>query len=158
MTGLRARLEAKLRRRVVVPVPLGDPGDAERRLAEALAQAAAARGVAGFEQAAEVLEQEARDAADAVSACTAEVMLVAPPAGDVEAVMAGHLDGSGTPDYEAALPDLLALCAEDEELRDADWWRAQLARPEWSAGEVASLKLAVLHLVANGPEPQVPKG
>ena len=139
--SLRSQLEAK-----------------QRRLGEALAAVTAAEGTPELDGAVEALQADAQAALAAVEAATAELVLAAPPAGDVEALMRGHVGADGMPDYRSALPDLLALSAEDESLRDAGWWREQLERPEWTAGEVSGLLLSVLYLVANGPQPLIPKG
>lgn len=152
----------------MVPIPVDDPGPARARLHEALAQLAAvassqdvaagvAAGVPGI-AAAVTAAREAVDAAQAeVDACAVDVLLQAPPAAVAEAVVGAWLDESGALDDDA-LPDLLAACADEEGLRDAEWWRVQLARREWGRNEVAGLRLAVMHLVMDPVRPLVPKG
>lgn len=152
--SLRDQLEAKARRRCVVPVPVTDPGPARQRVEDAaLAIVAAGEGADR-----DGLTADLEQARAALDACAVEVALQAPAPADAEAILSTHLDDDGSPDYEAALPELLAVCVEDEDLRDVDWWRAQLARPEWTLGEGRGLLLGVLYLVADGPRPLVPKG
>ena len=160
MTSLREQLDGKARRRCVVPVPVRDPGPARQRHEAAVLAVAAASGAPEDARptAMEAAGAELDAATAELAACTVDITLAAPSAADAEAVQSRHLGDDGGVDYTAALPDLLALCAEDESLRDADWWREALARPEWGPSEVAGLRLGVLYLVADPIRPLLPKG
>lgn len=156
--SLRDQLERKTPRRCVVPIPVSDQGPARRRLDEATAALAAVALAPEVEGALEGLRADVDAAQAELDATVADVALQAPPAAAAEELLAQHLDVDGTPDYDACLPELLALCAEDEGLQDAGWWRDQLARPVWGRAEVAGLRLGVLYLVADPIRPLVPKG
>jgi hypothetical protein len=160
MIDLRGALEAKARRRAVVPIPLRDTGEARQRVEAATAARLAAEGAASLTDGPTdftALDAEVGAAQDALAACTADLRLSAPSAADAEAIHVRHCDTEGAVDWLAALPEFLAVCCDDEGLRDAEWWRGQLARPEWSPAEVTAVKLAVMHLVVNGPRAYIPK-
>ena len=160
MGGLREALEQKVRRRAVVQIELSDPGDARRRVEAAQAARMAVVGAASIEGGdvdVSALDAEVEAAVAALAACTAQVRLAQPTWEAAEEIQARHAGPDGDVDYSAALPDLLAACAEDEALQDADWWREQLADPRWSPAEVSELRLAVMHLILNGPRAYVPK-
>jgi hypothetical protein len=60
--------------------------------------------------------------------------------------------------WAEALAPLLAESCVDPDLRDAQWWAQQLARPEWSEGDTNALQMALLRLNVDAADPQVPKG
>jgi hypothetical protein len=155
--SLREQLEAKARRRCVVPVPVQDTGPARRRLEETATALAAAGALPDLDGALDSLRSDLADAQAALDACSVDVVLIAPVPAEAEAILSGHLGEDGAPDYTKALPHLLALCADDESLRDVEWWQGQLARPEWTIGERSGLVLGVMYLVADGVRPLVPK-
>ena len=153
--SIRDRLEGKKRRRCVVPVPVEDATTARQRVEDLSVKAAALPPDGDDPDGLRVQMQAARDA---LAGCVVDVTLAAPPAAQVEALVGANLDGDGMPDYRAVLPELLAMCAEEEDLQDAGWWKGQLERPEWAPGDVSGLLLGVLYLVADGPRPLLPKG
>ncbi len=158
MSTLRERLASKARRRCLVPVQVADPGPARQALesaATALALAATSEDTAG---AAGALQAAVEAAQADLEACTLEIELQAPPAAAADAVLSAHLDADGAPDYDAALPDLLTLCAVDESMQDADAWRELLSSDNWGPNDVSGLRLGVLYLVADPMRPLVPKG
>lgn len=158
--NLRERLTAKARRRVVVSIPVTDPGDAARRAAE---QATAQVTVARLAGAPPDRVNELQDAADVAQAVLAEhtvdIALRALPAAEWEALTARHLLDNGEDlDWDELLPVALACCVEDTDLGDVDWWRERLREAAWTAGDVAALRRAVLHVNQWQPPVYVPKG
>lgn len=158
--SLRDRLAAKARRRVSVRVQVTDPGPDLTRLAQAATFLLAAQ--ADPERAAEVpaLQGEVDEARDAVASHSEVVWFAALPPVDFEALVAAHTTPAGV-DADALCVALAAECAEDEGLRDSDWWAAQL-HPEtgsWTSGERDDLYhqlFTVLHYSV--PSEAVPKG
>lgn len=160
MSGLRDRLDAKARRRVVVPIPVTDPGDDARRTASEAAAALSIAGLAGLSETRQAELREAHETAQAqLEEHTAAVALLAMPAADWEALTAAYLLDDGEDlDWRGLLPHALAACCEDEDLQDADWWASKLDDPAWSAGDIAALRRAVLHLNQWAPPAFIPKG
>lgn len=156
--SVRDRLAAKSRRRVVVPVDVGQPTDEELlRVAEAESAQLSAQ-IKGDAEAAAA----ASAAVDAASQrYRLRLEFEALPPEDFEAVVAAYPAGEGEDggvDYKVALPVLAAECAVDEELRDEGWWRDQLGSGQWSAGERLRLWRALFVLNASAPDPYIPKG
>ena len=159
MTSLKKRIAGKQRRRAVVPVLVSDP-TTDRHLYMGAVTALAAAQQRGADQAeldalgAQVAEQET-----AVHGHTAEVEVLALGSARWEELTAQFVnkDGDGV-DWRAALPVLLAESCKDDDLRDAEWWAEQLASDAWSEGDVDALRLAVLYLNVEAPDPRVPKG
>lgn len=159
--SLRERLEAKARRRIVVPVQVSDPGDEARRRAE---QAVTARNIAGYaglqgEKLTE-LDAEVEAAEAALADHSVPVELLAMPAADWEALVALIVpaDESKPVDWTTGLPLALAACCVDESLRDAEWWAERLLDPAWASGDVAALRRAVISLHDWSPASYLPKG
>ena len=153
--GLRERLDAKSRRRVVVPVLVGEPTqDDVRRVAEAQA--------AYLEALAEGDTPPASAVDEAMASFRVDVEFQALPPNEFEAIAAGYPAAEGDDggmDWKSALPVLAAMCAVDEDLRDEAWWAKALSdEGSWSHGERHTLWRALLHINANAPDPRVPKG
>ncbi len=148
---LRDRLAAKTRRRVVVPVQVADLSEAAAAEVLELQRAALAATESGDPSGLEGL-------ADRIAALradvTVEVTFTVTPA--FERVLSAYPDGDGGTDWQAALPMLAGLCAEDESLQDDTVWVELLQ--SWSHGERLSLWAALLNLNTAAPSPHVPKG
>lgn len=155
--NLRERLEAKQRRRLVVPILVSDPSTDQHVLNGAMVALQVAQGREQVEQdEVEVLRKAQEEAAAAVQAHYAEVELQAMSGNDWEAAMAAW---SGDEiDWPRALAPLLAQSCVDEELRDEAWWAERLADPAWSEGDRDTLKMALLRLNVTAASPIVPKG
>ena len=157
MSGLRERLAAKARRRLVVPILVSDPSTDQYTLNGAMValQLAQSREEA---QPGEVenLTQAVQEAADAVKGHYVDVHLQALTAADWEAAMAKWT--GDTVDWAAALPPLLAESCVDEELRDEQWWSERLGDDSWSEGDIDALRRALLLLNVSAADPSVPKG
>lgn len=87
-----------------------------------------------------------------------DIELQALPAAEWEAAQAEWVDEDGNTDWAAALAPLLAASCVDEEARDADWWREQLASDSWSEGDTHALRSTLLELNVYAVESRVPKG
>lgn len=162
--GLRATLEAKRRRTLAVPILVSDPAQDRETLVGISAALALARERAQRDEADEAaagvaaqIEAQYDDAVAKLRSNWADVALQSLPRGDWEAAQAAY-QGSDTLDWDAALPALLAVSCVDRELQDEAWWREQLAKPEWSEGDINALRIAVLQLNVEAAEPHTPKG
>lgn len=165
--SLRDRLAAKSARRVVVPIQLSEPGQAQARV-ERAAQAlnlVQLEHVKSSEAERAAAAQAAQDEVDAARAAVAEhyleVELRAMHPDEWEALVAAHpaaKDSEDPWDWGKVLPAALAECATDESLRDGDWWAAELASGRWTWGDVQALRMAVLHVNTRTPDVLVPKG
>lgn len=149
--SLRAALEAKQRRRAVVPVQTSDPSAVLREIQSI----SVALGVAD-EDAKGTLRSQLEDAQTRLAGHYADVRLAAMPAGQWEAAVTlyGLVDGRVPPD---ALAALVAESCVDEDLRDADWWADQLRKDSWSDGDLKALTAALLHLNVIAPDARLPK-
>ena len=157
--SLRSRLEAKARRRVVVPIAVSDPGDAARRAAQEAADALAYGRLVGAKPPALKRLETAAAAAEAVLAeHTVDVELQAMASGDWEALVSANLLNGEDLDQAAMMPEALAGCSVDESLRSPDWWRERLADPAWTAGDVRTLWQAVITVNSWAPPAHLPKG
>lgn len=156
--SLRDRLAAKQRRRVVVPIVVGEPTADETARVAAAEQAMRVAALTGDAAKAE----EHRATIDEVLApyrVDVEFQALAPH--EFEAVASAYPAAEGDDggiDRWAALPVLAAECAVDESLRDADWWREQLGSGRWSEGEWQELWRALFALNYRAPAAYVPKG
>lgn len=157
MTGLRERLAAKARRRLVVPILVSDPSVDQHTLNGAVValQVAQAREET---QPGEVenLTTAVQEAAEAVKGHYVDVHMQALTASDWEAAMAKWT--GDTVDWAAALPPLLAASCVDEELQDEQWWSERLADDSWTEGDIDALRRALLLLNVSAADPTVPKG
>lgn len=163
--SLRSRIEAKARRRVVYPVQVTDPTATAAALAEAerlvaLYTATTAPDDASDEDRERLAKAEAlRDAARAEHASHyAEVTFRALSPDEFEALAASYRDDAGGLDTKALSAPLAAACAEDEDLRDEEWWAEQLTGGSWNTAEVGVLTTTLLDLNYSSPSAIVPKG
>ena len=155
--SLRDRLAAKQRRRVVVSVEVSvmEPDQAEAiTTAQAELLAALTSGKTDVEDLREAVEQaQARNRAEvAFTACTPD---------EFEKVAAAYpapAGGDGGLDWQAALPVVAALCADDEDLQDDQWWAEQLTSGTWGYGERMGLWQELLSLNTARPAAHIPKG
>lgn len=163
MTSLRERLEAKQRRRVTVPILVGDPARDQAELQVLLAAHTAAIG-RGDAAEADTLRDRVEQQAAKVREHWVDVQLQAMPRDEWRAATAVWQSVDETEDgpqvvtdWASALAPLLAASCVDEELRDEAWWAERLAGPEWSEGDSNALQLALLQLNVDAVDPQVPK-
>lgn len=155
--SLRDRLEAKKRRRLLVPVQITDPSADQRTLGGAMQ----ALGLARTRDPQQPGEVEACTAAvetasAAVLAHYEQVELQSLPAPDWEAAMAQWTGEDGI-DWEQALPPTLALSCVAEELQDEQWWAHTLTGEAWTDGDRDQLRRALLTLNVTYADPLVPK-
>lgn len=158
--SLRDQLDRKARRRVVVPVQVSDPAQDDRRAADARRQLALARVTPGMDpDALAELERLVEETTTALAAHFVDVAFVALRGDDFEALIAAHTGDDGDLDRDRMRPALAAACAEDESLRDPDWWAEQFASDEWSAGERDNLYNRLFtELNYSVPSGGIPKG
>lgn len=161
--SLRSRLEEKTRRRLTVPVLVSDPSEDQ---AQAQVLYAAFQAATGAQDSVTVKKYEAQleEAAARVRSHWVDVELQAMPrdewrsATSLWQTVETTEDGPQVvTDWAEALAPLLAESCVDPDLRDADWWAQQLARPEWSEGDTNALQIALLRLNVDAADPQVPK-
>lgn len=103
------------------------------------------------------LQKQLDEAWDRVRSHYVDIELQSMPRDDWDAAMHAW-DGEEGIDWPTALAPLLAASCVDEDLRDEAWWKAQLARDEWSEGDTNSLKAALLRLNVDGLDARYPKG
>lgn len=155
--SIREKIAARTRRRVVVPIELGQlPDEEQRRVVEL--QAAMLLAIRDGEK---DRAEELQDDIDALKAqVVAEVQFQALEPGEFEKVTAAYPSAEGEDgglDWHKALPVLAALCAIDEELQDDAWWAEQLTAT-FTHGEKLALWQALLHINTSTPNPYIPKG
>jgi hypothetical protein len=162
--SLRSRLEEKTRRRLIVPILVSDPSEDQAQMQTLHAAFQAATGAQNAE-AAKGYGAELEKVAARVRSHWADVELQAMPRDEWRAATSAWQTVETTEDgpqvvtdWALALAPLLAESCVDEDLRDANWWAGQLARPEWSEGDTNALQLALLRLNVDAADPQVPKG
>lgn len=151
MASLKERLAAKKKRRVVLPVTVAEATDEEAaRLT--LAQAQLLKAISEGKDTAD-LEAEVEAAKEANQV---DVAFTATDPDTFEKVIANYQGEDGI-DRERALPVVAALCADDPELQDDEWWTAELSSGKWNHGERLALWRALLHINSSSPNPYVPK-
>jgi len=158
MSSLRDKLAAKARRRAVVPVEVGQLTDADERRVVALQAQLLLALRDGDEDQAQSLQGDIDALKDSV---VVAVHFTALDPTDFEKVTAAYPSEDGADnglDWHAALPVLAALCADDEDLQDDEWWADQLAAGTWNQGEQLALWQALLHINTTAPSPYIPKG
>lgn len=158
MTGLREQLEAKARRRLVVPVQVSDPTEDQRTMTGAvhalrLAEARDPRDTGEVDAATAAVAE----ATAAVMAHYAQVELQSLPGPEWEAAMAQWTGEDGV-DWDQALPPVLAVSCVDETVRDEQWWAQLLSGDAWTDGDRDQLKQALLLLNVTYENPYVKKG
>jgi hypothetical protein len=150
--SLREALEAKQRRRAVVPVQITDTSDVLQEMQAVLVALSTAKDEGVIRQ----LRLQLEETQQRHRGHFADVKLQSlPPAEWEDAVTLYGLDDGRVP--VAALAVLVSASCVDDELRDPDWWTEQLAKPAWSDGDLKSLQAALLHLNVSAPDPLVPK-
>lgn len=175
MTSLRARIEAKARRTVTLPLAVGN--------VTAAAAVVTSANVALEEHLDAVARRRQRDPESAGAFSSVDTEQEATLRADLAAAIerAGEgvvmvelqsvpdeewdtLFGDLEPDADGEVPlddcraAMLAACAVDPELQDEQWWTEQLARPEWSKGDVVSIDYALLRLNQSAPTGAQGKG
>lgn len=164
MSDLRARLAAKAVRRVVVPIAVADPTEQEAAL-QAAHTRLALLGAEPSEEAAAKAQADLDAARAAYDECFADVVFHALGADEYEALLEHYAiddpdldpERDDTVRWDDLLPDLLAASAEDDGLRDPDWWAEQLAKPEWSQGDKLDLRSRLVRINMEVPA-KAPKG
>lgn len=162
MSTLREILEAKERRRMVVPIQVSDAtADHEAWMGIYVAIEAAKN--RNDDAVVVALRAQLGEASDKVQSHWASIELEALPSDEWEKASrvwrseADATDSDNDMDWAKALAPLLAESCTDPELRDVEWWQTQLARPGWSEGDRDALKVALLRLNVSALEPHVPK-
>jgi len=164
--GLRARLEQKARRRIVVPLQVSDPGEALEAL-QATVHRRAVLELTGRLDADEVatLDTLRAQAQAEVDGHYLLLELSAMSPADWEALIASHPpleDSQDSWDWDAVLPEALAACCSQDvdQPVDAEWWAEQLEStpPRWTWAERNELRSAIVHLHGDTPGAFVPKG
>lgn len=155
--GLRDLIEGKQRRTAKVPILIGNPSVAAAEVTTfRVALAAHLAEVDGRKPKkptkadtdrekqlrANLAEAEQRQAAMLV-----EVEVQSLPDDEWETALA-TLPEEDRDSYElnGILAALLAASCTDPELQDADWWAAQLKRPEWTDGDKSTISRTLLEL------------
>ena len=162
--SLRDRLEAKQRRRLVVPIQVSDPTADYRDLAGvAHARELAKERGAGEEELAG-LQTQMDELAEKVKGHWVAVELQSLSAAEWEIAASNwqtievNEDGPmAVMDWAEALAPLLAESCTDPGLKDAGWWAEQLAQEHWSEGDIEALRAAVLRLNVDAAGSQAPK-
>lgn len=156
--GLREKLEAKQRKRLVVPVQVSDPStEHEAYIGAATALQLAQATDASTPEYIAQLEKQVVDAGERYRGHFVEVELQSLERADWNAAMA-KWQGEEYIDWEQALAPLLAESCTDLELKDEEWWTTRLSGAEWAEGDVDSLKQAILALNISAMEARFPKG
>lgn len=160
MTGsLKDRLAAKAARRIVIPIGITEPGEAqEALLAAKMALTLSTRDGEVTPSAAERKKlTNAVDAAQkAYDDCFVDVPFTAVSSSDYEALMEAHARPDPGEDeelieWDACLPELVAASCEDPELRDPAWWREQFAKDTWSTADKMQLRFTLERLNMDVP-------
>lgn len=141
-----------------MPIELGQPSD-DQATRVAATQAELLRALTRGDSArAEELQADVERMQEST---LARVSFTALDPNDFENVVAAYPSEEGADggmDWKAALPVLAALCADDEDLQDDEWWSEQLAGGSWSHGERLSLWQALYHINSTTPNPYLVKG
>jgi hypothetical protein len=162
--SLRDLIEAKQRRTANHPILVGNPSAAAAEVKALLgsllehSRAVAEKRKTGKRPTKADGEREAQLKADLEAAekrraaMTVEIELQSLPDDEWEALIA-ELDDEARERYEltSILAVLTAASCTDPELQDAEWWAAQLKRPEWTDGDKSSLASTLLNLNVFAP-------
>lgn len=154
--SLKDALERKQRRSVVVPVQTSDPNATMQELQGVAAAIGVARGNGEAEVVASLNERLTQLQAE-YETHFASVRMQSLPANEWESATALYQDEAGRFDWATGLPVLLAESCVDPDLRDAAWWKDQLAKDSWSDGDIKALQAAVLHLNTTAMDALIPK-
>lgn len=156
MTSIRERLAEKTRRRVVVPIQLSDDTE-DRETARGIEVAVGLARQRDEGQVVEQLQAELADVDARVRARYLEVELQSlTPAEWDAAEQQWSTDGEWN--WTEGLAPLLAESCTHPDLRDVEFWRETLARPEWTEGDRSALRTGLLHVNVYRADPFVPKG
>lgn len=159
MSTLREKLEAKERRRVVVPIQVSDPSADHETWMGIYAAMQAALGREDT-AAATQLKNDMDAVTERLRSHWVNVEFQALSSADWEVASrewaSQDENAAGGIDWPKALAPLLGQSATDTELDDT-WWEEQLRRPSWSEGDKDALKLALLRLNVSAVEPHIPK-
>jgi hypothetical protein len=162
--SLRDLIEAKQRRTATHPILVGNPSAAvaeTKRLASEFLEhmrVVADKKKAGKKPTKADTDKQAKIEADLEAAqarraeMTVEIELQSLPDDEWEAAIAelGDEDRENF-NLSSILAVLTAASCTDPELQDAEWWAAQLARPEWTDGDKSSLASTLLNLNVFAP-------
>lgn len=148
--SLRERLAAKAARRVTHPIATREPL-AEYEAFQAATVALSLHPQDGDAKQLANLVKARNKARDAYAAIFVEVEFEALPADVYEQLLESHIDPESDDDelvgdWPELLPELVAASCVDEDLRDVDWWREQLGKPAWSAGDLLDLRILLIRL------------
>jgi hypothetical protein len=162
--NLRERIEAKAVRTATLPLQVGDVAAAAAEVAtlrEALGvhlrlvkQRVDAEGEeteADRARADQLRDQlQAAKEREAETVVAVEIRALSPDLWD-EILNVAPDDEEGV-DLSVLRPALLAASCTDEDLRDEEWWAAQLAGPQWSKGDLLAINQLLLTLNLNTPD------
>lgn len=162
--SLRDQLAGKVRRRVSVPILVSDFTGDMQELNGAVVALEAARGRQAPEEEMEPLRSLVEELSEKVRSHWAPLELQALHAAEWEIAASNwqtiEINDDGpvsVMDWTVALPPLLAESCVDPDLRDAEWWAEQLAKPHWSEGDLDALRAAILTLNIDAAGAQAPK-
>ena len=157
--SLRERLAAKAARRVTHPIATREPlveYEAFQRATVALSMHPP-KGDDGHDpKELGKLVKERNAARDAYQEIFVDVTFEALPANVYETLLESYIDPDSdddelVSDWTVLLPELVAASCVDEDLRDVDWWREQLGKPAWSAGDLLDLRVLLVRLNTEHP-------
>lgn len=157
--SLRERLAAKSARRVTHPIATREPAEEYRAFQEATVALSMhpPKGADGHDPKQVAKLVKARNAArDAHQEIFVDVEFEALPADVYEALLESHIDPESKDeelvgDWSVLLPELVAASCVDVDLRDVDYWREQLPKPAWSAGDLIDLRVLLVRLNTEHP-------
>lgn len=161
--SIRARVEAKIRRRLSVPVLVSDPSQDQANLEAVVIALRAAQGRDDDEAAAQLLPEVEVQAAKVQSHwASVELQNLHPDEWQAASILWQTLETTEhgpemVTNWHEALPSLIAQSCVDPDLQDEGWWAEQLAKPEWSTGDFDGFRIAILRLNTYSVDPQVPK-
>lgn len=161
--SIRERIQAKQRRRSVIPILVSDPSQDVVEL-QAVSVALGQAGARGDDAAVAQLQSQAEELGEKVQSHWAHVEILALPSAEWEAAVAAYQtitvneDGpTAVMDWATCLAPILAASCVDPELQDAEWWQAQLSSDGWSEGDLDAVRGAVLRLNVEAAEARAPK-
>ncbi|RBY82682.1 hypothetical protein [Blastococcus sp. TF02A-26] len=168
--SLRARIEGKARRTATFPLQVGNVAAAaaavavcqaalDRHLNTATDPAESTEETLRFEERSAELRRELAQAQQAEADTVVLIELQSLDDDVFDAVLGdAPRDDDGDVDLTGVRAALLAASCIDEELQAESWWAEQLARPEYSKGDLLALNNALLALNLNTPDGRQGKG
>lgn len=164
MSTLRNRLEAKKRRRIVVPIQVESPENAAASLvaAQNVLLGLEAIGKPEDDEAVLAATRRVAEATEEHKSCFVDVEFQSIPPADMEALAAMYRktdddDDDDGIDLLKIVAPLAAASAVDESLQDEGWWTEQLAQDTWTHGEKMSLAGDLININYRSPAARVPK-